>query len=75
MSIFKFKERIIRVDLMTFCILLFVGIFIGFVNVISAGGSLISLPVLIFLGLPSAVANGTNRIAIMVQNIIALVEF
>ncbi|MCL6612654.1 MAG: sulfite exporter TauE/SafE family protein [Peptococcaceae bacterium] len=47
----------------------------GFVNTVGGGGSLISLPVLIFLGLPSAVANGTNRIALMVQSVVAIEYF
>lgn len=55
--------------------LLILGIVVGFINVISAGGSLISLPILIFLGLPSSVANGTNRIAILAQNFFAFIEF
>jgi uncharacterized membrane protein YfcA len=33
----------------------------------AGGGSLLTLPLLIFLGLPPATANGTNRIAIMVS--------
>lgn len=52
-----------------------VGVVSGFVNVIAGGGSLISVPVLIFLGLPSAVANGTNRLAIMSQNVTAVKKF
>lgn len=51
------------------------GVFVGFINILSAGGSLISLPVLIFFGLPSATANGTNRIAIIVQNTAAMLGF
>jgi uncharacterized membrane protein YfcA len=47
----------------------------GFLNVMAGGGSLITLPVLIFLGLPVAVANGTNRFAILVQNIAAFTSF
>lgn len=62
-------------SLSSFIILLMTGILVGFINVISAGGSLISLPILIFLGLPSSVANGTNRIAILIQNITAFIEF
>ncbi|MCP4902151.1 MAG: sulfite exporter TauE/SafE family protein [bacterium] len=41
----------------------------------AAGGSLISMPVLILLGLPPAAANGTNRVAILVQNVTAAVSF
>ena len=52
-----------------------VGVAVGFINVMAAGGSLISMPVLILLGLEPAVANGTNRIAILVQNITAVNRF
>ena len=47
----------------------------GFINVVAGGGSLISLPLLIFLGLPPAVANGSNRIAIVVQNVSGVLGF
>lgn len=52
-----------------------VGVAAGFINVMAAGGSLISMPVLIFLGLEPAMANGTNRVAILVQNITAVSGF
>ena len=44
-------------------------------NVISGGGSMITLPVLIMLGLPPGVANGTNRVAILAQNVGATWSF
>ncbi len=47
--------------------LLGIGFIAGFVNTIAGGGSLLSLPVLIFLGLPPSVANATNRIGILLQ--------
>lgn len=50
-------------------ILFLVGLVAGTLNVIAGGGSLLSLPVMIFLGLPPTVANGTNRVAILLQNI------
>ena len=56
-------------------ILLFVGIIAGFLNVTAGGGSILTLPTLIFLGLESSVANGTNRVAILVQNISAVYSF
>tara|TARA_B100001057_G_scaffold187794_1_gene188567 strand:+ start:121 stop:885 length:765 start_codon:yes stop_codon:yes gene_type:complete len=46
-------------------LLIIVGFIVGIINTMAGGGSLITLPLLIFLGLPSSVANGTNRIAIM----------
>ncbi len=51
------------------------GLLAGFLNVMAGGGSLLSLPVLILLGLPVAVANGTNRFAILVQNVAAVASF
>ena len=41
----------------------------------AGGGSTLTLPTLIFLGLESSVANGTNRIAILIQNISAVYSF
>ena len=41
------------------------GFVAGFVNAIAGGGSLITLPLLIFVGLPSAIANGTNRVSVI----------
>jgi hypothetical protein len=50
-------------------LLIVVGFFAGIINTLAGGGSLFTLPVLIFLGLPPSVANGTNRIAIVVQSL------
>ncbi len=52
-----------------------VGVLTGFINILAGGGSLLTLPVLIFLGLPASVANGTNRIAILIQNFVAISGF
>lgn len=51
------------------------GLAAGFLNVVAGGGSLITLPVLLFLGLPAPLANGTNRLAILVQNVVAAGTF
>ena len=51
------------------------GIVAAFINVNAGGGSLLTLPALIFLGLPPVVANGTNRIAILVGAISATRNF
>jgi uncharacterized membrane protein YfcA len=47
----------------------------GFINIMAGGGSSITLPLLIFFGLDSAMANGTNRIAVFIQNISAIISF
>ena len=56
-------------------LLFVVGIVAGILNVLAGGGSLLTLPLLIFMGLPSAMANGTNRIAIFCQNLFAIRGF
>jgi uncharacterized membrane protein YfcA len=62
-------------SLTTTLILFAVGLIAGTLNVIAGGGSLLTLPVMIFLGLPPTVANGTNRVAIFIQNIGAVASF
>ncbi|PLY02093.1 MAG: integrase [Desulfuromonas sp.] len=52
-----------------------VGLIAGILNILAGGGSLLTLPVLIFVGLPASTANGTNRIAIFCQNIFAMNGF
>ena len=55
--------------------LLAIGLVAGFVNVVAGGGSLLSLPLLIFFGLPETVANGTSRLAILMQSVTAVTAF
>tara|TARA_B100001093_G_scaffold235413_2_gene225668 strand:- start:601 stop:1356 length:756 start_codon:yes stop_codon:yes gene_type:complete len=50
-------------------LLIIVGFFAGIINTLAGGGSLFTLPFLIFLGLPPSVANGTNRIVIVIQSL------
>jgi uncharacterized protein len=52
-------------DYLEILLIIATGIFAGFVNAVAGGGSLLTLPVLIFIGLPSTVANATNRVAIL----------
>lgn len=57
-------------------VLLFLGgMFSGVVNVLAGGGSFITLPILSLFGLSPSVANGTNRIAILLQNVSAASSF
>lgn len=51
------------------------GLGAGFINAISGGGAMLTVPALIFIGIPPGVANGTNRIAVVVQNIAALATY
>lgn len=52
-----------------------VGCGAGFINVMAGGGSTITMPILIFLGLDASLANGTNRVAIFIQNVSAITSF
>ena len=52
-----------------------VGFVAGFINILAGSGSLLTLPLLMFLGLPANVANGTNRIAILLQIVIGITSF
>jgi uncharacterized protein len=52
-----------------------IGFLAAVINVIAAGGSFLTLPLLLFLGLPASVANGTNRVGVLAQNITAVVGF
>lgn len=56
-------------------LLFFVGIFAGWLNVLAGGGSLLTVPVMLFMDIPAPVANGTNRIAILAQNTTAVYAF
>lgn len=56
-------------------VLIIVGFIAGCINTIAGGGSLLTLPILIFLGLPPNIANGTNRVGILFQNIFTTAGF
>nr|WP_300310188.1 sulfite exporter TauE/SafE family protein [Halomonas sp.] len=55
--------------------LLGIGVVAGFINVLAAGGSMLTLPLLMFFGLPPQVANGTNRVSITFQSVAAVASF
>jgi hypothetical protein len=55
--------------------IIIVGIIAGFINTLAGSGSLLTLPLLMFLGLPANVANGTNRIGVLVQSIVGAYSF
>lgn len=51
------------------------GMLAGFINTLSGGGSVISLSLLILMGLPANIANGTNRINIFFQSLSSVSSF
>lgn len=56
-------------------VLAVIGFVAGIMNVVAGGGSLLTVPILLFFGISGPVANGTNRIAILTQNLSAVVTF
>lgn len=52
----------------SYALLVLAGAVSASVNVVAGGGSFLTLPILIFLGLPPGVANATNRVGVLVQS-------
>ncbi len=73
----QLSEVIRAYDLAWYKILAVIGIGLvaGFINTLAGSGSLLTLPLLMFMGLPANVANGTNRIAILLQNVVGVSSF
>jgi uncharacterized membrane protein YfcA len=64
-----------RVSALGLAALFAAGFIAAVINVIAAGGSFLTLPLLLFLGIPATVANGTNRVGVLAQNVSAVVGF
>lgn len=56
-------------------LILIVGFIAAFLNTVGGGGSLFSVPILVFIGLPITIANATSRVGIFFQNIFAVGGF
>ena len=56
-------------------VLIVAGFAAGLVNVMAGGGSIITVPIMMFLGVPGPVANGTNRITIVAHNAAAIATY
>lgn len=61
---------------LTWLLFAIAGITAGVINTLAGSGSLITLPIFMFLcGLPADIANGTNRVAVIFQSAIGLRGF
>ena len=56
-------------------LLLVSGVAVGIINTLGGGGSVITMALFMAMGIPVAVANGTNRIAVVMQNLSATIAF
>lgn len=55
--------------------LFLVGAVAGVINTMAGGGSFLTLPLLIFMGLPPTVANATNRLGVFLQGLVGVGKF
>jgi uncharacterized protein len=51
------------------------GVLAGVINTLAGSGSAVTLPMLVFLGLPADVANATNRVGVTLQNVVGISSF
>jgi uncharacterized membrane protein YfcA len=65
----------VQADWYIFPLLVVSGALAGFVNTLTGSGSLVSLAMLVFAGLPANVANGTNRLGVLVQTLVGVGTF
>jgi uncharacterized protein len=63
------------IDFLQYALVFFTGVVVGFINTLAGSGSLLTLPLLIWLGLDPLTANGTNRIAILMQGATGVAAF
>lgn len=62
-------------DILITILVLVAGFVAGVINTMAGSGSLITLPLLIFIGLPANIANATNRVAILFQTAVGTWRF
>ena len=64
-----------ELDLSITIILIVSGVIVGAINTLAGGGSVVTVTMFTALGLPITIANGTNRIAVFLQNLTATINF
>lgn len=67
--------KVMELDLGITLILVISGIIVGAINTLAGGGSVVTVTMFTALGLPITIANGTNRIAVFLQNFTATITF
>jgi len=56
-------------------LLIATGVVSGFINTLAGGGSMITLPALMMMGMPADVANATNRVGVLMQSVTSVKGF
>ncbi len=60
---------------MEYVIAIIGGLIGGFMNTVASSGTAVTLPLLVFMGLPPAVANATNRVPVFLGFLISCITF
>jgi hypothetical protein len=58
----------LEISFLTVSLLVIAGLIGGFINTLAGGGSMLTLPVLMMMGMPADVANATNRVGVFLQS-------
>ena len=58
-----------ELSLLMIVLLVMTGVLAGFINTLAGGGSMLTLPALMMLGMPADVANATNRVGVLMQSV------
>lgn len=64
-----------ELNLLNIVLLSLAGIAAGFINTLAGGGAMITVPLMILMGIPADVANGSNRLAVVSQSLTAVRTF
>ncbi len=64
-----------EISIFEISLLLLAGLFGGIINTLAGGGSNLTMPALMVMGLPADVANATNRLGIFLQSLTAVAKF
>ena len=70
-DVLPFGLRVVEYELsiLMICLMLATGLISGFINTLAGGGSMLTLPALMMLGMPADVANATNRVGVLMQSV------
>ncbi|MDO5091449.1 MAG: sulfite exporter TauE/SafE family protein [Cardiobacteriaceae bacterium] len=64
-----------HLDLWQYLLVAGLGVIASIINMLAGGGSNLILPTLIVMGVPTAIANGTNRVGVFLQGLVGLRAF
>ena len=63
------------ISILMIALLIATGVISGFINTLAGGGSMLTLPALMMLGMPADVANATNRVGVLMQSVTGMKGF